>query len=145
MRSARLLLFALAFALVSTTAIAGQAIPAASVNDNRASAGGLRNGQLILILEARPAVWYPEKDGGPHLTVSAFAEEGHAPQIPGPMIRVPEGTEISATIRNLLDHTIYIHALGPRAATLSTSRTQTDSAASGDANILEIAAGSVRE
>src|SRR4029077_2616114 len=35
--------------------------------------------------------------------------------------------------------------LGPRAATLSTSRTQTDSAAASDANILEIAAGSVRE
>ena len=92
MLSARFLFFTLAFALLSTTAIAGQATPSASVNDNRTPAGVLRNGVLTLHLEARPAIWYPEKDGGPHLTVSAFAEEGHAPQIPGPMIRVPEGS-----------------------------------------------------
>jgi FtsP/CotA-like multicopper oxidase with cupredoxin domain len=145
MLSARFLFFTLAFALLSTTAIAGQATPSASVNDNRTPAGVLRNGVLTLHLEARPAIWYPEKDGGPHLTVSAFAEEGHAPQIPGPMIRVSEGTKISATIRNLLDHTIYIHGLGPHAAAASMSQTQTDSAATSDANTLEIAARSVRE
>ena len=116
MRSARFFLFSLASVLVGNAAFGGQNVPVAAINDNRAPAGVLCSGVLTLHLEIRPALWYPEKDGGPHLTVGAFAEEGHAPQIPGPLIRVPEGTEISATVRNLLDHTIYIHGLAPRSA-----------------------------
>ena len=34
------------------------------------------------------------------MTVYAFAEEGKPLQLPGPLIRVPEGTEIKLTIRN---------------------------------------------
>lgn len=70
MCSARFFFFALAFVLVSSAAVADETIPIASVNDNRAPAGVLRNSVLTLHLEVRPAVWYPEKDGGPHLTVS---------------------------------------------------------------------------
>lgn len=145
MCSARFFFFALAFVLVSSAAVADETIPIASVNDNRAPAGVLRNSVLTLHLEVRSAVWYPEKDGGPHLTVSAFAEEGHSPQIPGPLIRVSEGTEISATVRNLLDHTIYIHGLAPRSAA-SASQAPADPLAPPDAaSTLEIAAGAVRE
>src|ERR1700731_3178628 len=107
----RRVLFAVALIAASTAAAAGQTIPAASANDNRAPAGTLAGGVLSLHLELRPAIWYPEENGKAHLIVSAFAEEGHIPQIPGPMIRVPEGTEIAANIRNLLDHTIYVHGL----------------------------------
>ena len=89
MRSATFLFLTLAAIFASSATFADQNVPIASVNNNRAAAGVLRNGVLVLHLQVRPAVWYPEKDGGPHLTVSAFAEEGHAPQIPGPMIRVP--------------------------------------------------------
>src|SRR5579859_2895175 len=145
MCSARFFFFALAFVLVSSAAVADETIPIASVNDNRVPAGVLRNSVLTLHLEVRSAVWYPEKDGGPHLTVSAFAEEGHSPQIPGPPIRVSEGTEISATVRNLLDHTIYIHRLAPRSAA-SASQAPADPLAPPDAaSTLEIAAGAVRE
>jgi FtsP/CotA-like multicopper oxidase with cupredoxin domain len=145
MCSARFFFFALAFVLVSSAAVADETIPIASVNDNRAPAGVLRNSVLTLHLEVRPAVWYPEKDGGPHLTVSAFSEEGQAAQIPGPMIRVPEGTEISATVRNLLDHTVYIHGLGPRSTTSAPQAPADPSAATDPASTLEIAPGAVRE
>jgi FtsP/CotA-like multicopper oxidase with cupredoxin domain len=91
-----------------------QPIPSASVNNNRTPGGALRNGILTLHLETRQATWYPDEDVKTALIVSAFAEEGHAPQIPGPLIRITAGTEIAASIRNLLDHTIFVHGLAPR-------------------------------
>jgi hypothetical protein len=143
----RRVLFAVALFVASTVAAAGQTIPAASTNDNRAPAGTLANGVLSLHLEMRPAIWYPEEDGKAHLIVSAFAEEGHIPQIPGPMIRVPGGTEIAATIRNLLDHTIYVHGLAPRLdANAKPAAAQLDPTNTSDgANTLEIPTGTVRE
>src|SRR5579864_4224416 len=141
MRCARSFLFSLASALLASAAFGGQNVPVAAINDNRAPAGVLRDSVLTLHLEIRPAVWYPEKDGGPHLTVGAFAEEGHAPQIPGPLIRVPEGTEIFATVRNLLDHTIYIHGLAPRSAAFTPQAPVDPMAPPEAATTLEIAAG----
>jgi FtsP/CotA-like multicopper oxidase with cupredoxin domain len=139
-------LVAISLVVASTAAAVGQTIPAASANDNRTPAGILHNGVLSLHLEMRPTVWYPEEDGKAHLIVSAFAEEGHTPQIPGPMVRVPEGTEIAASIRNLLDHTIYVHGLGPRVAENSAPPSQTSPTANSDAaNTLEIVAGTGRE
>jgi FtsP/CotA-like multicopper oxidase with cupredoxin domain len=44
--------------------------------------------------------------------VAAFAEAGHAPEIPGPLLRVPTGTVIDATVRNALpDSTVTVHGL----------------------------------
>src|SRR5215468_5030492 len=103
--------------LLLTAIAAGETISPATCNDNRTAAGVMRNGFLSVHLEARQAVWYPNQVGKAHLVVSAFAEEGHAPQIPGPLLRVRVGVEVSATIRNSLDHTIYVHGLGPRPET----------------------------
>src|SRR5262249_22300543 len=100
--------------LLLTAIAAGETTPTATCNDNRTPAGTLSNGVLSVHLEARQAVWYPNEGGKVHLVVSAFAEEGHGPQIPGPLLRVPAGVEVSATIRNSLDHTIYVHGLAPR-------------------------------
>ena len=142
----RRVLFAVALIAASTAAAAGQTIPGASANDNRAPAGTLAGGVLSLHLELRPAIWYPEENGKAHLIVSAFAEEGHIPQIPGPMIRVPEGTEIAATIRNLLDHTIYVHGLAPRLEANAKPAAQLDPTTTSDgANTLEIPTGTLRE
>lgn len=142
-------LLAIHLVVVSTVAAAGQTIPEAAVNDNRTPAGILRNGVLSLHLEMRQAVWYPEENGKAHLIVSAFAEEGHTPQIPGPMVRVPEGTEIAASIRNLLDHTIYVHGLNQRTEISSASpfpSSPTDPAFIADPpDALEIPAGAMRE
>ena len=59
----------------------------------------------------REGEWYPEAETGPSLKVYAFAEEGKAPQVPGPLIRVPEGTEIQVTLRNSLPSIAIVHGL----------------------------------
>jgi manganese oxidase len=80
-------------------------------NSNREPAGKLENGVLTLHLELRQADWYPEADSGPSIKVYAFGEEGKALQVPGPLIRVPEGTEIYLTLHNLLAAAAIVHGL----------------------------------
>jgi FtsP/CotA-like multicopper oxidase with cupredoxin domain len=46
--------------------------------------------------------------------VYAFGEHGKAAQIPGPMVRVPEGTHIRASVRNQLAKRMYVHGLCTR-------------------------------
>ncbi len=71
-------------------------------NDNRKTAGEMRNGILYLKLETRTGAWYPETHEGDGLRVYAFAEAGKPLQLPGPLIRVPEGTMINAEIHNTI-------------------------------------------
>ena len=80
-------------------------------NANRVPAGKLENGILVLHLELREGDWYPEAETGASLKVYAFAEEGKAPQVPGPLIRAPEGTEIRVTLHNLLASIATVHGL----------------------------------
>ena len=78
-------------------------------NDNRVAAGVLKRDTLRVSLVLQRAEWYPEAEDGPHVTVEAFGEEGKAPSIPAPLIRVPTGTTVRATIRNALpDSTIHV-------------------------------------
>src|SRR6185295_20307579 len=79
-----------------------------SPNDNTRSAGTLANGVLTIALEARTGAWRPEGDGGRSIDVGAFAEEGKALSTPGPVIRVPVGTVVRATIRNRLDRPLVV-------------------------------------
>ena len=81
-------------------------------NDNRHSAGTLKNGVLTVALEARTGAWHPEGNGGRALEVAAFAETGKPLSTPGPMIRVPVGTEVRATIRNRLDRPLVVFGFG---------------------------------
>jgi FtsP/CotA-like multicopper oxidase with cupredoxin domain len=71
----------------------------------------LEGGVLTIDLELTPGDWYPEADDGASMKVDAFAEKGRSPQIPGPMIRVPQGTEILATFHNLLPTVAVIHGM----------------------------------
>jgi len=71
-------------------------------NDNRVPAGTLENGVLRLRLEICEGQWFPEAESGPSLKIQAFAEAGKQPQVPGPLIRVTQGTEVHATIHNAL-------------------------------------------
>ena len=84
-------------------------------NDNRAPAGAQRGGTLELRLEMAPGMWYPTSDSGPAEEVMAFAEAGHAPQVPGPLLRVIAGTRVHAVIRNTVDSTLVVHGLHPGA------------------------------
>jgi FtsP/CotA-like multicopper oxidase with cupredoxin domain len=103
-----------------------------AANDNRRPAGTLRDGKLELKLEVVNADWYPEAESGPSITMQAFAEEGRAPEIPGPMIRVVEGTEIHVSLHNSLpDSEVIVHGLHTRPATAD--------------DVLKIPAGATRE
>jgi FtsP/CotA-like multicopper oxidase with cupredoxin domain len=86
----------------------------ATTNDNRASAGTRQGGVLTVRLEAREAEWRPDGDAAPGIAVHAFAEAGRPASVPGPLIRVPEGTEIRALVRNTLDGALVVHGLFTR-------------------------------
>ena len=88
-----------------------------AVNDNQKPAGTLSGGVLTVHLEARQGIWHPDGDDEPGVQVLAFAEEGGALLAPGPIIRVQEGTEIRASIRNrVAGKTLVVYGLYTRAA-----------------------------
>lgn len=77
-------------------------LPRVVANDNRSPAGQLHKGVLELKLVLSEATWFPEGEDGSHRDVYAFGEEGRAPQSSGPLIRIPQGTQIHLGIRNSL-------------------------------------------
>lgn len=86
-------------------------VPTAQANDNRVAAGELKQNVLSLHLELANANWFPEQDGGPSLPAYAFAETGRSPQIPGPLIRVPQGAEVRVSLHNTLSVAMFIRGL----------------------------------
>ena len=86
-------------------------VPVVVPNDNRSAAGVLRGDTLTIRLEARLGAWRPDLDVDTAVTVQAFAEEGGAPRIPGPLLRVTQGTHVVATVRNSLVDTLIIRGL----------------------------------
>lgn len=107
------------------------ATPRIQANSNRTPAGTMENGILTLHLVLQQADWYPEADTGPSMKVYAFGEEGKAPQVPGPLIRVPERTEVRVTLRNLLPNAAVVYGLHQHP---------------GDAkDVVQVAPGEVRE
>jgi len=83
-------------------------------NQNRVAAGTMKAGILNVRLEIRSGIWHPEAAEGPRLYVQAFGEEGHPAQIPGPMLRMPEGTKVHVTVANKLDTAATVHGLNTR-------------------------------
>jgi FtsP/CotA-like multicopper oxidase with cupredoxin domain len=88
--------------------------PAAIANDNRTPAGTLSEGVLTLHLVLQPARWYPEGEQGCGIEVYAFAEEGKTAQTPGPLIRVPVGTELRVTVRSAIAAPMFVWGLKDR-------------------------------
>jgi manganese oxidase len=80
-------------------------------NDNRLAAGKFSDGVLTLRLALREGNWYPESDSTPPMKVFAFQEEGRRPQVPGPLIRVAQGTQIHVMLHNLLATEATVHGL----------------------------------
>ncbi len=88
---------------------------AIAANDNRVPAGTTTGTQLHVSLDARVAIWHPDGDHTQGIPIQAFAEVGKAPQIPGPLIRVPAGTEIVASVHNSIRGTILmVHGMFDR-------------------------------
>ena len=121
MITVRRLLLVLPLLLTETRAVPQQSVPLAVANDNRSPAGILRDGILTVALEVRQTMWHPDGDTLPGLSTEAFAEVGKNASVPGPLLRVPAGTEIRGSLRNALDQTItlYIAARVSRAAPLA--------------------------
>jgi FtsP/CotA-like multicopper oxidase with cupredoxin domain len=85
-------------------------------NDNRTPAGRLESDTLRLGLTVALADWHILGDSNPAFRLLAFAEEGKAPSIPGPLIRVRRGTTIRVQLRNPLDDTLIVRGLSERPA-----------------------------
>ena len=110
--------------VLAPLAVSGRALQAGSppeqtqeritVADNRIAAGTRVDGTLTIRLEARSGKWYPDRDTDPGVVVKAFAVEGRPLQIPGPLIRVTEGTRIRAVVRNRLADPLAMHGFYAR-------------------------------
>lgn len=97
------------------------AITTAIENGNRQPAGDLRDGVLTVRIEAGPAEWRPEAEHGKALAIFAFAEEGNKPTVPGPLIRMREGTEVRAIVSNNTGKPLLMRGLQQRPSTKTDS------------------------
>jgi FtsP/CotA-like multicopper oxidase with cupredoxin domain len=107
-----LLLLAVVRIATGTTPLPAQ-LPVAMPNDNRTAAGVLRDGVLHVELQAVRALWHPDGDSLPGVAVDAFAEPGKAPQVSGPLLRMPVGAELRLTVRNSLARDTLTFRLPP--------------------------------
>ncbi len=95
-------------------AMAPSAAGAVSTNDNRRPAGRLEENVLNLRLYAGVGSWCPEGPQGAPIEIAAFGEEGADLSIPGPLIRVREGTTVALTLRNALGSALRVTGLCAR-------------------------------
>ncbi len=87
-------------------------LPDAASNPGTRPAGKWSHDTLFVGIDARPALWRPDSLESPPIDIQAFAEPGGVPSIPGPLVRVREGTVIAVTVRNALaDSTLIVHGL----------------------------------
>ncbi len=86
------------------------------INDNQRPAGTLTDGVLTLQLEVREGLWFPASDSGLSQLVQAFGEVGKPLQIPGPLIRIPLGTQVRVSVHNSSGGSVTIHGLMSRPA-----------------------------
>src|SRR5512143_3707333 len=100
--SARFLRPLLLLLLFSAASIFAEELPRVVCHDNDRAAGTLRHHKLTLQLDIVEADWHPDGEDGPGLRVPVFAEAGHAPADPGPLVRMPQGTTVEVTVRNRL-------------------------------------------
>lgn len=84
---------------------------ASVANDNRSPAGTLADRVLTLDLDVVKSRWKAEGPDDPEVPILAFAERGSAPLVPGPLLRVRQGTEIRLRVRNLSDSALVLGGL----------------------------------
>ena len=81
-------------------------------NDNLEPAGRLEDGVLTLRLTAREGMWHPNGFDHAGIRIGAFTEDDGPLEIPGPLIRVPVGTEVRTTVRNAMGKPLALFGLG---------------------------------
>lgn len=89
-------------------------LPVVEWNDNLVPAGTIAGDVLDLRLEVIRGMWKLLGDEHAGVEILAFREDDSAPQNPGPMIRVPEGTEIRVSVGNPLEVALVVHGLSAR-------------------------------
>jgi FtsP/CotA-like multicopper oxidase with cupredoxin domain len=97
--------------LIGAMADPAELLPSIAINENHSPAGTLHDGILTIQLEAGKGQWHPEAEDGIALAVYAFGETGGVLQNPGPLIRVPQDTEIHASLHNQLPVPIGVRGL----------------------------------
>ena len=119
-------LFAVPLFVVPLIARSGDVVlPDIAANENRVPAGTLNYGVLTLHLEIRAGQWHPGPIDRPAISpqipviidTAAFGEVGGRLQVPGPFVRVPQGTEMRVSVHNLLPETVFVHGLNTHPAT----------------------------
>lgn len=123
--------------MAAPVCLPAQPLPAIAANDNRKTAGLLRDGVLTVDLELRKGNWHPEAEDGEAIPSYAFAEVGKPLQVPGPAIRVPQGSRIALRVRNTLGVPVTLHGLHERPGV----NTDTVTVAAGATRELQFAAG----
>ena len=104
--------FRIAFLLLSftsLTAMAKSSLPPVVANQNYVPAGSLQAGVLSLQLEIAKGEWHPESENGMALAIYAFGEKGRSLQNPGPLIRVPQGSEVRVSLHNALGVPVTVY------------------------------------
>ena len=90
---------------------AAESLPTIAPNQNHHPAGELHNGVFTIQLEVGKGIWHPESEDGAEMAVYAFGEAGHQLQNPGPLIRVPQGTEIHVSVHDTLPVPVSVYGL----------------------------------
>ncbi len=101
-------------AALATTGAAASEPAKITTHDNLIAGGRLQDGVLTLALRTGLGEWYPEGESSRPWTVAAFGEEGKPLTIPSPLIRVPAGTTVHASVRNTLALPLRVHGLCER-------------------------------
>ena len=107
-------IIALAHKSMAQTSGAPSAARVVSTNDNTRPAGRLDGDVLNVRLVADVGSWRPEGPQGAPIETAAFGEDGADLSIPGPLIRVREGTTVALTLRNALGSALRINGLCTR-------------------------------
>ncbi len=84
-----------------------------AVHQNTAPAGRLEGATFRLNLDVIESSWHPEGLDDPEVPILAFAERGKSPLVPGPLVRVPQGTVMVVVLRNRSDSAIVVGGLRP--------------------------------
>jgi manganese oxidase len=90
------------------------ALPVAGFEDHVEPIGRMEHGVLRVTLAAGPVQWRPWGDDGPSILAHAFAADGEAPRIPGPLLRVSAGTLVHVTVRNTFDQPLIVYGFQDR-------------------------------
>jgi FtsP/CotA-like multicopper oxidase with cupredoxin domain len=104
-------------ASAQAVAVPSPTAPLVAANDNRRAAGEGSGNAVRLRLVVDTGRWQPEGPDGRTLLVHAFREEGRELTSPGPLVRVPAGTEIAVSVRNNLPERISVFGFVSRPAT----------------------------